>query len=225
MKLDLRRPALVVAGSWNPQVFTPQWLVRNLFEVPEGENVEIGVLQEFDVPNRTQKDTIFFKEIGFYSTTSRFEVTRNNGAKKTAELAENVALRTISSLPHTPLNGFGCNLRFFETDPDDAIVDKIKTRDKIDELYTITSRSFKSTIDIRRNVELNLTVTRNQELVTFDFNYHHSGITSENASELIVGSITKYLDHAVKLLKEVYGIEGYDLQLQEFAPQQPGDDE
>ena len=47
VKLDLRRPSIVLTGAWNPAIFQAGWILRFLFQVPDGRVEPGGALRQW----------------------------------------------------------------------------------------------------------------------------------------------------------------------------------
>jgi len=214
MKLDLRNATLIVLGAWNPAIFQPAWTARYLYEKPEGERVsasEVTVLTPAG-----PKRIIFIDDVGLSSSTDRVEIFLNADNDTTRSLAENVAIRLLSVLPHTPLGGFGVNYHYIEPDPDAELLDKFLTSEKINEHYKILKKSFSSALEMPDGVKLNLARHVSESEVIIDFNYHYERINRETFPATIEGMLKGHLDSSLATLEKLYDLKDYEALIHEF---------
>jgi hypothetical protein len=210
MKLDARKPIFILVGNWNPAIFQPGWIARYLFNIPEGQQVQLA---EVITAERLGSPIHYFSDsnVGILASTERVEVYANDFDSSTTKLVEQVCIRLIQALPHTPLGPFGVNLSFSQEDPNDELLDLLRTRDNVEQHFKIVKQKLTSTIELPDEVALNFSRQPSAQAVVFDFNYHHKQITSPTAESLLDGAITKYLNHSQTVLKTLYGIEGYEV--------------
>jgi hypothetical protein len=99
--LEVNSASVVLAGSFNPAIFQPQWFVRqNLLPAEEGEKAEIKVI----APQITEFQTERFI---IQVTPERFGAVSKPDANP-APLRDLVA-GTFFTLEHTPLKALGLN--------------------------------------------------------------------------------------------------------------------
>ena len=214
MKLDLRTPTLVFLGAWNPAIFTSKWIARYLFQKPEGERIfgsEVTILSPI-FPRRI----LFLDNVGIHATNEKVEIFVNADDEDVRRLAESVVTQLISTLPHTPLGGFGVNFRYLENDTDDPLLDKFVTGENIEQHEKILKRVFSSTLEVDDGVKLNLTRHVSESEVIFDFNYHHDALNRERAGENLSGVIRRYLGLSLGTLRDIYGLDEYEVLTHEF---------
>jgi len=212
MELDLRRPSLILLGAWNPAIFQPGWIARHLLDYPEGQEVEAMSVISAD---RGGQAVTYIDELGFNVSNQRVELFVNTHNDDYINRLEAVALRIIQLLPHTPFGAFGINYCFIESDPDEGVLDSLKTRDGLDQQFRILNQNLTSSIQID-NAVLNLSRRPSESQVVFDFNYHHERIDPQNFQEQIIGKYSEYLDRSTALLRDVYNLEGYTISRHEF---------
>lgn len=216
MKLDLQKPVLVIAGNWNPAIFgSGPWVFHHIYGVPEGEEVKVTVVTQSaspEIPAPTPTNSItMLNGIGFSADQLRVRFYLNDFEKNLIGRVEEMAIRVVEVLPHTPVGAFGCNFLFIEEDPEDVVVDRLKINDGIHEKYPIKTQIFKSVIAYDKNIDLNFTVTiNNSGAIIFDFNYHHADVNAKNLPDKVRGSINRCKDHALDLIKSLYDIEGFE---------------
>lgn len=96
--------SIVSVGSWNSRIFTPSWVSENVFAMPEGESMNVGL-------NEQQLTlTYMWKDIQLLITDSRIELKTSRCASDKLVLMEQCYLRMSEMLPYTPVNAVGFNL-------------------------------------------------------------------------------------------------------------------
>ena len=133
-----------------------------MFERPEGEEVTATNILEVPPagapPSLIPRQTIYIDSVGIRVTRQRVDVFVNEVDEDSHNLVEQVCLRLIKTLPHTPLGPVGINFAFVHSDPDTEPLDKLKIRDSIHQHYKIQGCSLTSTIEEENDVQLNLTI-------------------------------------------------------------------
>ena len=105
--LEVNSASVVLAGSFNPTIFQPQWFVRqNLLPAEECEKAEIKIIAPQVCEFHTERFVI-------QVTTERFAVLSKPDANP-APIRDLVA-GTFFTLEHTPLKALGLNrdMHFF----------------------------------------------------------------------------------------------------------------
>lgn len=109
---------VVVAGKWNPAIFTPAAVAKKLFEQEQGTPVEVMV--PLDFPGRP---LIKFEGVSVTVSASRLvaqsDVHDFDGIVKAKALAS----RAVSWLSETPLTAAGINVRYQTDSPSDGLTE------------------------------------------------------------------------------------------------------
>jgi hypothetical protein len=214
MKLDLRNPTLIFLGAWNPAIFQPSWVAKYLHDIPEGERISAS--QVTVLAPAGPRHIIFINNVGLAASTDRVEIFLNADSDAAREHAENVAIRLLSVLPHTPLGGFGVNDHYLEADPEADLLDKFVTSEKINEHYKILGRSFSSALEMDDGVTLNFSRKVSESEIIFDFNYHYARIDRNSIEPTLSGILKKHLDSSLESLAKLYDLNEYEALTHEF---------
>lgn len=101
--------SIVSVGNWNPAIFTPQWVMDNVFRLPEGESIQVNLNEKL------MTLTFFWDDIAFSVTDSRLEFKTNKvGAERL--VAMDTLFRNLSEmLPYTPITALGYNYNLIGT--------------------------------------------------------------------------------------------------------------
>lgn len=215
MKLDLRRPTLVITGAWNPPIFQPPWAAKYLFGVPEGDQIRVN--QMIRVGPSESLAVSYIGDVGYRVSQSRVEIYLNSMERRIVEECENVCVRLIESLPHTPIRAFGVNFFVVEEDPSDLLLDSLQVTDNLAQQYPILSQELKASIPIDNNCELNLGRQLDGGSVVFNFNFHHENFTEINRGDTVMGSVDRYYRIAREVLQNTYDLNDVDILTHEFG--------
>jgi hypothetical protein len=103
----------VVLGAWNPAILTPDWIRKNLFQLPDGTAIEVQVALDRPAPMRIRHEGVTITPAGDRLVGSC--VTNDNDSL--AQVA-GILARAVEALPRTPFFAAGVNRRYiFDTIP------------------------------------------------------------------------------------------------------------
>jgi hypothetical protein len=200
--------SFVLVGAWNPAILDPNWLVREIFESPQG--VEVPVSMEFTpIPGAAPKFTI--EGITFIPSGDKLILLPRDLSAESLRSVEAIALKILQTLHHTPIAGIGENIQFVENNPTPQQVEIFSLRDDLTETCDLDLEL--DTIALKRAFSLdngivNLTQIYKQGTVTFEFNFHYGADSADNAAALL--SDTFYQN----MMKSLTILESY-----EFTPE------
>lgn len=204
MKLNITKPALVIVGAWNRSIFQPGWVARNLFDYPEGADVQIEKLISVGGVNN-QID--FIDSVGVMPLKERINLYVKDFERDTLSRCEHVVLNLMTVLNHTPTTAFGVNVSFIEEDASAEIVDLLQPADKLDERFKVLHSSLNSSIELEDGVVLNFVRTIDEDgTAIFDLNFHHKESKLLKNREFCEGLIGKYYEQSKQILNDNYGL-------------------
>lgn len=138
---------VVVIGSWNRAIFTPSWIAKNLFKLPEGSGIEIAVPMDLCGAPLVKAGGVTIK-------TEEHRLTVGTRASDYEALADamRMARLAMEELPRTPLMAAGFNIRFRSSATCETLINL--TGSPIDESlsdaqYEIVSRGLTRRIRLR----------------------------------------------------------------------------
>lgn len=211
MILDLRKPVLIFAGAFNPAIFSPPWMARNLFGVPEGEEVEVtSVLDTGEGPAPRH----YIQKVGVLVQSQRLAIYPDEMSDEVIGRAEAAFVAVAETLPHTPVAAFGINFRFDQLAVTAELVDSIMPSDGLEALGQIKSTEVASNIDVGERDQLNVTRRLSGDSVEVSFNFHFPVAGMQEVVDGRRPNISNALDRAKQVLSEMYGQELDDLQFQ-----------
>ena len=134
--------SIVSVGSWNPRIFTPEWVSTNVFSMPEGDTMNIAL-------NEKQMNlTYAWKGIQLLMTDRGIEM--KTGAKSMDVLVqmEQIYKHLYEVLPFTPITAVGYNLNL-TLEKDEFEKTKIAgiIKPQTIDVYTSNSQTFSAVKD------------------------------------------------------------------------------
>lgn len=191
---------LVVVGAWNTRIFTPEWVGRALFE--SGElTTEVGFTPGQSILRYTHEGVIVIPR------DERVIVGVKETGAEPLRRAEDVVLRLLTMLPHTPVTAFGVNLSFREARPKPDLTEIFRATDhgRLASKYEVGRIELVRTLQVEGGA-LNLKHAFDDGRVEIDFNFHHPATTAAQVAERLRGLTERYRMVAAGILEEVYGL-------------------
>ncbi|WP_313807286.1 hypothetical protein [Sphingobium sp.] len=209
MQLDLRQPTIVIAGAFNPAIFSLSWIANILFDVPEGQDVEGVMVQDMGQANPRS----YIGKVGVSADANRLSVFIDDLSSETLATAERVAVNAARNLPHTPVGGYGINFQFLEPDIDAQVADMFALADHPERIGQVLQTTVASAIQFEDAVVLNLSRGLNGGDLIATFNFHAELANFAAMADALGGILAKRLDSAKTILKTLYEFDVDDLEI------------
>ena len=205
MKPQLADWTVVLPGSWNPSIFTPDWIRHNLVELEEDEKI-IGEILVGPIAGPIKyltNDYIIIPSadkliIGIRRLTEGIETNLGEVAKKTLEL-----------LKHTPIVSLGVNYGYIENEPNAellAVFDLSDTPNLSDNGCDIQTTRITRKIILGENI-LNLNLSYENANVYFHCNFHKD-VENANAAVAAIGeNLPNFRQLSENLITNSYNLE------------------
>lgn len=113
---------VVIMGSWNEAILTPDGIRKRLFQLPDGTPVDVQVAVDRPVPHRVHYDGLIVTPSSSALIISVHQCD-SQSLQKACALAKNALL----SLPETPLTAAGINIRYQIEELPDELLQLIET--------------------------------------------------------------------------------------------------
>lgn len=205
MKPNLNRCPVVVAGSWNQAIFTPERVSEKLLRLGEIPGLQVS----FSTSGLT---TRFVVDAVVVSVTNAFlHILPRRGDAATQKLLEAIADRSLEWLPETPITGFGINFGFDVAEANEPIDSLF--RGPCDEVSAIAATV--DSINITRSVRvddhtLNISLSRSAESIKLDMNHHFDARSATDARAKLRGAIARCRDMSIDIARKLYGLTSED---------------
>lgn len=200
MKFRTGYNPLIIVGSWNKAIFSPDWVSQYIFP-----NTEIHI--EFPFNNSNASIKFNAKNIALNVIDQRLLFYTALPSNESFDLIGEIATSLCRFLPHTPVSSFGIN-HVFESAIDEINESKIfELSDNnliADNGYTIQSIKTVRTIKLEDCI-LNLSCSQENETIIFDFNYHYNiSSLEEFIQKFDSQNISQKKDNALEFLSNIY---------------------
>lgn len=202
MHFDLRQPALVVSGHWNPLIFGMDWVAQNLFDFASGTTVEVLQVAMLGKPT----PILFIQGVGIGCTHDRLELYSAAIDEPALTEVERTCAKVLHLLQHTPVFGIGANFAFSDKEVDAGIADALATAENFEAEFRLTDRTYQSTFDMGDGLALNLARHIGAlDGVTISMNFHRDAQGAPKASEVVAGMLTANKPQALRIMSQYYG--------------------
>lgn len=209
MHLDLRQPTVIIAGAFNPAIFSPPWIANVLYGIAEGEEISGLIVQ--DLVQLTQKP--YIRDVGILAEAGRLSIFVDKVEPEALTLAESVVKRAAEALPHTPVVGFGLNFAFVEAEPEAEVVDRLKQGDQPEKLGELLNSSLASAIRMEDGTLLNLSRGLAGGELSVSFNFHSELSNLGALADEMEGLIDRRLQQSKKILADLYDFDTEQLNI------------
>lgn len=202
MKPNIETWTIVIAGGWNAQIFTPEWVGEKILGINEFEIQLIFQGNTFSSSFRTP-------EIIFTPTNNQVVCGVRNSDESTLTKAESSLIKILEMLPYTPINAVGINFGFSEENPSQELLDLFNFNDTytlIDKNYLIKENQIYRQIAVEDRL-LNLRQTlsaESSEAMSLHFNFHKDVSNANEAVSCLKDRTLEFKRTAYKFLEEVY---------------------
>ncbi|NOY53099.1 MAG: hypothetical protein GXP58_05690 [Deltaproteobacteria bacterium] len=168
---------VVVPGAWNIAILTPEGIAKRLFQLESNKLVEIQVPLEQQAPIR-----VVYNDITVVPSNSRLVIAPNDPTPDGLDKAASICIQGIQSLPETPMNAAGINLRFkIDSLPEELLELLTMSLDEklSDANYSIVGKVMKRSITWNEGI-LNIEIHQSEDISGFLlFNFHRSSTKVE----------------------------------------------
>ncbi len=193
--------SLIMVGSWNPRIFTPQWISNGRLTDQSEVMVEVA-FNDLDLPIRYAFDNITM------AVSERHIILSPTSPDNDLMLhLEHTSKIILQDLPHTPLSAIGVNFKFNIEDFDESVVDDFKFFDLdalSDKGYEIHESSIARKMK-RNGIDINFGLFRGYQRDDIDliFNFHKNVVNVEEAVTFIDGKVLDYCKEA-EIISSIY---------------------
>jgi hypothetical protein len=192
---------IVLAGSWNRAIFTPDWVNRVLFDDPDLETL-ISILPLMPIVYRN-------RQVAFEVSSSRLVFRPRRLDDACIQAAEQMANVTLDTLEDTPIHGIGINFAFVEDDIRRDLAELLDFRDDAELTnsgWAIEERRVARRLRLGDDV-LNLTFVLTGQELTIEFNFHTETTDNAAARQAVEGRALRLRNTALQILNDLYQLQ------------------
>lgn len=191
---------LVVVGTWNVSIFTPEWVKENVligkdFQILFPVNIMNSL--KFVVPNKYS--------LAVNGNRLEFQLNDNSDvcSKELLEPVRNI----LRSLVHTPVNSFGINF-VFKTNEHPGLLSMLPHTSEIKDSLSVEMELTEVTraLKFQNGDLLNFKISQKGEEVTFDFNFSYAVNKIQGMLDILGDDdiIIKKREMAKEMLSQIY---------------------
>lgn len=192
---------LIIIGSWNIAIFSPDWVSKNLLP---GQKLNV----EFDLNSINASLRISTENLRLFIVNNKLNLVVLKPTETVFQEIEGIGRQLADFLPHTPVQFFGLNFKF-DTGNTERIRDLCGIQDskEFENLgYSVKSTEIKRSF-IRKERILNFTIQMTKEKFSFLFNYHFAVKSlPEFKAKLEEDIILNHQNESIELLDKFYGL-------------------
>lgn len=203
MESNLGGWSVVIAGNWNIMIFRPEWIGRG--RITDSVNINI----EIPINNPTLPPRYIFDDIILRVTNQRLTISPQNEDPETLTRIQDVAIRILKELPHTPVSGIGVNFEFIEIEPLPEILNIFNLSDleRLSDEHYIVNQSIITRKLIFNGQVINLRHKLDENThMTIGFNFHRDIANTEEGIAFLGTDIILRRDQANSILERVYNL-------------------
>ena len=170
---------VVIVGSWNPAILSPDGISRRLFQLPQGTPVELEMAVD-----RPGQFRVGYQGILVVPSSISLEIAARVPDRNSLLRACDLGKRALETLPETPVSAAGMNIRYQFAEVPDRIFDLVKApldAALSDAGFAVRGALTKRGIEIEPGM-LNLQITEARGGVpagTLEFNFHRDSSVPE----------------------------------------------
>ena len=187
--------SIVSVGSWNPRIFTPDWVSSNVFSMPEGDTMNIAINEKQMNLNYT------WKGIQLLMTDRGIEIRTAEKSMDVLFKMEQIYRHLSEVLPYTPISavGYNLNLTFSKEDFENTKVAGIINPQKVD-IYSTNSQTFSA---LKDGAIRSFDVRTSDNAAEIRCNFHYTTpLKEQNGSsvfEIIINELKHFLGYELTL--------------------------
>ncbi len=192
---------IVLAGSWNRAIFTPDWVNRILFHEAELETL-ISIVPLMPIVYRNL-------QVAMEVSSGRLIFRPRRLDDACIQAAEGMAHLVLSTLQDTPLTGVGVNFSFTENKPRRDLSKMFDFQDNAglgEYGWVIQERRVVRRMQHGDDV-LYLTFVLEGENLAVEFNFHTETVVNASAREAVHDRAIRLRDSSLQLLNDLYQLQ------------------
>lgn len=172
--MEQKERVLVIAGAWNTQIFSPEWITENLVGKEKTDKLKVEYRANFD---RLLSKTYHLGKMHLELSPNRICFLADPNDSETLDLIIEYAEKIVTLLPHTPFGGFGVNFQYSEKF-EERIEDGLKAIDCYEIKEYVRKLTYTDSVNNKITIHVNLKPLSEKEETVVNFNIHYNVATS-----------------------------------------------
>lgn len=176
---------LVVAGAWNPDILSPNWVAKEALALQLDQNFPVNV--QLPIGNPTQRPIFEFANIRYLAAKGALTLFLKPSEVVQINTSISAVTKILDLLSHTPITGFGFNFAYEIEDPSVALLKTFSSGEILtpllaDDTAQVVAQMWKSLIKTQDRL-LDLQAELLGGKVRLDFNVHFEIPSALGASQ------------------------------------------
>lgn len=187
--------SIISLGSWNPRIFTPEWVSTNVFSMPEGDTMNIAI-------NEKQMNLTYeWKGIQLIMTDRGIEMKTNESSFAVLNKMEIIYQHLSEVLPYTPITavGYNLNLTLSKDEFEKTKVAEIIKPQTVD-IYKSNSQTFSV---LKDGAIRSFDVRTSEDVAEIRCNFHYAAPQKEphdtSVFKIIINELIHFLGYELTL--------------------------
>jgi len=197
---DISNWSIVVLGAWNTRILTPEWISNG--RLTENKEIKVEVaLNNPDLPIKYRFDNILLQV-----SDNRIILNPLSDEDTNIKLIEDITVKILTELNHTPLIGIGLNYNYIDKSPVSEQLSLLNIKDNnlySDSGYEISSTSIKRKF-IKNNNVININVIYDNANLKYNFNFHKDITNCVEGIEFIKDKSIEFKNESSNILNNFY---------------------
>jgi hypothetical protein len=186
MRINLEKISLVLAGSWNPAILQPAWIVLHGMGRDDPERIQVQV--EVGLSQLGQMTKFRFDDFVYSPQRHAVIFAPVQWTQQVADVIQSIARNVLTKLTHTPVTAVGFNFEFQAEEATDVLARFASAQEDVVERapagFNVSSNSVKTAITKDRQT-VNITRSLENDVVTVGFNFNFEVNSSAEAAALL----------------------------------------
>lgn len=165
--MKIKTSNIVILGFWNKKIFTPDWVLKNIYEISDDTEVKIAFNLE------EQKCLYEYDDVRFVPDDNRIQIVPLVISEENLDKVNTFLIRLLKLLPHSPIKGIGFNFHYHIIDDISQLIEK--TQEFANLKFNLDSLDLIKFKIKNKNYVTNLfldNLSGNKE-IKFNFHYDH----------------------------------------------------
>ena len=198
--------SIVLIGSWNPSIFSQDWVLNNL-----ADSNDANISMSYPIEDPTAPRKIDFEGVTLFPGRKQLHIASAACTAEGIRKCAGIIVKILDLLSHTPVHNCGINFSFEELDNLAQINEVLNIGDEANIeadnyrlMNTLITRKYR--LEDGNFLNLSLSDSANGMKVIFNYHYELNNIP-EYRDMFVTEHIIERYESAIMLCQNVYGLQ------------------
>lgn len=193
MNFNTGATSLVIAGSWNPAILNPQWILKHGLE-KESDAAQVKAFIPASATGAFEFPKFVIDGFSYSVRPDALIIMFDETESEKLRFGESVAAKLLSALSHTPITGVGHNFEFRDERPLPEYLNTFTAAcqdvlDQMPEGWSAAATNLSVSVRNRdATVFANISRIYDAGAITVKFNFHHPVTSATQAVAVLAGN-------------------------------------